>query len=143
MLTLAPGLYTDFGMYNFEPLTCCNYVALRHIFLLNEGKTYSIFFVFSRPDNGFECNTSWHFNSTLIEVNTELIQLKWGGGHSSPQRDNECFFFSCVCVAVQDLLPDMKKSWPDLLYPTSTKFWYSFQMIDLNRRYMFGSLMLY
>lgn len=24
---------------------------------------------------------------------------------------------------IEDLLPDMKKSWPDLLYPTSTHFW--------------------
>lgn len=41
------------------------------------------------PDKGVDCNSSWHFNSTLIE----------------------------------DLLPDMEKSWPDLLYPASTKFW--------------------
>lgn len=46
MLTLAPGLYTDFGMYKFEPITCYNYITLRHIFFLNEGKTYSIFLSF-------------------------------------------------------------------------------------------------
>ncbi|RVE74627.1 hypothetical protein OJAV_G00023950 [Oryzias javanicus] len=41
------------------------------------------------PDKGMNCNSSWHFNSSLIE----------------------------------DLLPDMKKSWPDLLKPTSVSFW--------------------
>ncbi|XP_068441880.1 ribonuclease T2 [Clinocottus analis] len=41
------------------------------------------------PDKGIDCNSSWHFNSSLIE----------------------------------DLLPDMKKSWPDLLNPSSSSFW--------------------
>ncbi|KAM4602568.1 ribonuclease T2 [Polymixia lowei] len=41
------------------------------------------------PDKGIDCNSSWHFNSSLI----------------------------------QDLLPDMKKSWPDLLNPSSPGFW--------------------
>lgn len=41
------------------------------------------------PDKGIDCNSSWHFNSSLIE----------------------------------DLLPDMEKSWPDLLNPSSTGFW--------------------
>lgn len=27
------------------------------------------------------------------------------------------------CVFFQDLLPDMMKSWPDLLNPSSTGFW--------------------
>uniref|UniRef100_A0A6Q2WXY3 Uncharacterized protein n=1 Tax=Esox lucius TaxID=8010 RepID=A0A6Q2WXY3_ESOLU len=41
------------------------------------------------PNLGQECNSSWHFNETLI----------------------------------QDLLPDMNKSWPDLKKPGSSKFW--------------------
>uniref|UniRef100_A0A1A8IMU5 Ribonuclease T2 n=2 Tax=Nothobranchius TaxID=28779 RepID=A0A1A8IMU5_NOTKU len=41
------------------------------------------------PDNGNECNSSWHFNSSQIE----------------------------------DLLPDMEKSWPDLIKPSSSSFW--------------------
>ncbi|XP_037343523.2 ribonuclease T2 [Pungitius pungitius] len=41
------------------------------------------------PDKGIDCNSSWHFNSSLIE----------------------------------DLLPDMKKSWPNLLSPSSASFW--------------------
>ncbi|KAJ8013715.1 hypothetical protein DPEC_G00032660 [Dallia pectoralis] len=41
------------------------------------------------PDVGQECNSSWHFNVTLI----------------------------------QDILPDMFKSWPDLKKPTSSEFW--------------------
>lgn len=41
------------------------------------------------PDKGNDCNSSWHFNISLIE----------------------------------DLLPDMEKSWPDLLSPESPTFW--------------------
>ncbi|XP_056881091.1 ribonuclease T2 isoform X1 [Takifugu flavidus] len=41
------------------------------------------------PDKGIDCNSSWHFNSSLIE----------------------------------DLLPDMERSWPDLLQPSSARFW--------------------
>uniref|UniRef100_A0A8C6UV64 Ribonuclease T2 n=1 Tax=Neogobius melanostomus TaxID=47308 RepID=A0A8C6UV64_9GOBI len=41
------------------------------------------------PDKGIECNSSWHFNVSLIE----------------------------------DLIPDMDKSWPDLISPESPKFW--------------------
>ncbi|XP_037549401.1 ribonuclease T2 [Nematolebias whitei] len=41
------------------------------------------------PNNGNDCNSTWHFNSSQIE----------------------------------DLLPDMRKSWPDLLKPTSFSFW--------------------
>ncbi|XP_030626962.1 ribonuclease T2 isoform X2 [Chanos chanos] len=41
------------------------------------------------PDRGVACNSSWHFNESLI----------------------------------QDILPDMEKSWPDLFNPTSTSFW--------------------
>ncbi|XP_071385830.1 ribonuclease T2 [Centroberyx affinis] len=41
------------------------------------------------PDKGIDCNSSWPFNSSLIE----------------------------------DLLPDMEKSWPDLRNPLSFTFW--------------------
>lgn len=41
------------------------------------------------PNTGMRCNTSWHFNVSLIE----------------------------------DLIPEMEKYWPDLLAPTSPKFW--------------------
>ncbi|XP_029904232.1 ribonuclease T2 [Myripristis murdjan] len=41
------------------------------------------------PDKGIDCNSSWHFNSSLIE----------------------------------DLIPDMKISWPDLLHPSTSSFW--------------------
>ncbi|CAL8363354.1 unnamed protein product [Gadus morhua 'NCC'] len=41
------------------------------------------------PDKGLACNSSWAFNSSLI----------------------------------QDIMEDMKKSWPDLLHPSSTGFW--------------------
>ncbi|XP_052429316.1 ribonuclease T2 isoform X1 [Carassius gibelio] len=41
------------------------------------------------PDSGMMCNTSWHFNASLIE----------------------------------DLIPEMKKYWPDLLKPSSPEFW--------------------
>ncbi|XP_072321021.1 ribonuclease T2 [Eucyclogobius newberryi] len=41
------------------------------------------------PNNGNECNSTWHFNESLIE----------------------------------DLLPDMERSWPDLISPASPKFW--------------------
>lgn len=41
------------------------------------------------PDKGNDCNSSWHFNVSLIE----------------------------------DLLPDMEKSWPDLITPESPSFW--------------------
>ncbi|XP_062851109.1 ribonuclease T2-like [Trichomycterus rosablanca] len=41
------------------------------------------------PDSGNECNSSWHFNASLIE----------------------------------DLMPEMKTYWPDLLKPNSTIFW--------------------
>ncbi|KAJ3594048.1 hypothetical protein NHX12_006380 [Muraenolepis orangiensis] len=41
------------------------------------------------PDMGQNCNSSWTFNSSLIE----------------------------------DIMPDMQKSWPDLLQPTTTEFW--------------------
>ncbi|CAL8243468.1 unnamed protein product [Lota lota] len=41
------------------------------------------------PDKGQSCNSSWQFNSSLIE----------------------------------DIIPDMKKSWPNLLHPSSTAFW--------------------
>lgn len=41
------------------------------------------------PDKGIDCNSTWHFNASLIE----------------------------------DLLPDMEKSWPDLITPSSSKFW--------------------
>ncbi|XP_066535155.1 ribonuclease T2 [Hoplias malabaricus] len=41
------------------------------------------------PDVGTGCNTSWHFNASLIE----------------------------------DLMPEMKTYWPDLLKPASTTFW--------------------
>ncbi|XP_041837173.1 ribonuclease T2 [Melanotaenia boesemani] len=41
------------------------------------------------PDQGINCNKSWHFNSSQIK----------------------------------DLLPDMEKSWPDLLNPSSAEFW--------------------
>ncbi|XP_072533710.1 ribonuclease T2 [Salminus brasiliensis] len=41
------------------------------------------------PNVGNECNSSWHFNASLIE----------------------------------DLLPEMKTFWPDLLKPASTSFW--------------------
>ncbi|XP_058242078.1 ribonuclease T2 [Hemibagrus wyckioides] len=41
------------------------------------------------PNTGAECNTSWHFNASLIE----------------------------------DLLPEMRTFWPDLLRPKSTTFW--------------------
>ncbi|XP_019954184.1 ribonuclease T2 isoform X2 [Paralichthys olivaceus] len=41
------------------------------------------------PDKGTFCNSSWQFNSSLIE----------------------------------DLLPDMEKSWPNLLKPLTTFFW--------------------
>lgn len=49
---------------------------------------------------------------------------------------------ACACVCAQDLLPDMEKSWPDLLAPTSDKFWYSFQIIDLKRWYIFDVVRL-
>lgn len=41
------------------------------------------------PNTGMRCNTSWHFNASLIE----------------------------------DILPEMEKFWPDLLEPSSPKFW--------------------
>ncbi|XP_016106923.1 ribonuclease T2 [Sinocyclocheilus grahami] len=41
------------------------------------------------PNTGMRCNTSWHFNASLIE----------------------------------DLIPEMEKYWPDLLAPSSPKFW--------------------
>lgn len=41
------------------------------------------------PNKGNECNSSWHFNESLIE----------------------------------DLLPDMKMSWPDLKTPETPTFW--------------------
>lgn len=31
-----------------------------------------------------------------------------------------------MVVCLKDLLPDMQKSWPDLLHPSSTGFWYCF-----------------
>uniref|UniRef100_A0A672NIH7 Ribonuclease T2 n=1 Tax=Sinocyclocheilus grahami TaxID=75366 RepID=A0A672NIH7_SINGR len=42
-----------------------------------------------RPNTGMRCNTSWHFNASLIE----------------------------------DLIPEMKKYWPDLGAPSSPQFW--------------------
>ncbi|XP_051504531.1 ribonuclease T2-like isoform X2 [Myxocyprinus asiaticus] len=41
------------------------------------------------PNTGNMCNSSWHFNASLIE----------------------------------DILPEMEKFWPDLLIPSSPKFW--------------------
>ncbi|XP_016113909.1 ribonuclease T2-like [Sinocyclocheilus grahami] len=41
------------------------------------------------PNTGMRCNTSWHFNASLIE----------------------------------DLIPEMKKYWPDLGAPSSPQFW--------------------
>lgn len=41
------------------------------------------------PNKGIDCNSSWHFNVSLIE----------------------------------DLMPDMEKSWPDLISPQSPTFW--------------------
>ncbi|KAL6487535.1 hypothetical protein MHYP_G00041610 [Metynnis hypsauchen] len=41
------------------------------------------------PNSGISCNSSWHFDPSLIE----------------------------------DLLPEMRKFWPDLLQPASTSFW--------------------
>lgn len=41
------------------------------------------------PNTGMRCNTSWHFNASLIE----------------------------------DLIPEMKQYWPDLIEPSSPQFW--------------------
>ncbi|XP_067242797.1 ribonuclease T2 [Chanodichthys erythropterus] len=41
------------------------------------------------PNIGIRCNTSWHFNASLIE----------------------------------DIIPEMERVWPDLLEPSSPKFW--------------------
>lgn len=64
--TLAIGLYTDFGMCGFRPV---KYV-LQDLFFIKVKQ----FFFFFRPDKGIDCNASWHFNSSLIEVNTVIIK---------------------------------------------------------------------
>uniref|UniRef100_A0A671PF12 Ribonuclease T2-like n=1 Tax=Sinocyclocheilus anshuiensis TaxID=1608454 RepID=A0A671PF12_9TELE len=48
-----------------------------------------LFIHIDEPNTGMRCNTSWHFNASLIE----------------------------------DLIPEMEKYWPDLLAPSSPKFW--------------------
>lgn len=78
----SPHIWTTLTLTHHWPMTFC---GMEHCHSdINYWTLHGLW-----PDNGQHCNSSWHFNSSLIE----------------------------------DLLPDMEKSWPDLLNPSSTGFW--------------------
>ncbi|KAK0144284.1 Ribonuclease T2 [Merluccius polli] len=80
-----------------------------------------------QPDKGQFCNSSWTFNSSLVEVS--LLGCK----HVFAVISSLIEMCQCVVLCdvnlfvfifhLQDLMPDMEKSWPDLIKPNTTGFW--------------------
>ncbi|XP_034044534.1 ribonuclease T2 [Thalassophryne amazonica] len=78
----SPGMWTKLILTHHWPTTFCHMEGCHS--RINYWTVHGLW-----PDKGIDCNSSWHFNSSLIE----------------------------------DLIPDLEKSWPDLMNHSSVGFW--------------------
>lgn len=85
--TSAIGQYTDSGMC---ASVSCFAVSFRSatVFMNQHVRSYRDLLLFHRPDKGIDCNSSWHFNSSKIEVQLCSFSL-----YDPVELMSHCFLF--------------------------------------------------